>query len=75
MPSTIKRILDYISGEAFAEAPTISPPPLHAATNGDDKSGPQSPSKSLISLAEQVRRVLAPQISEEEKEASRKRLK
>lgn len=71
MPSTIKRLLDYISGEAFAGQPLPVPPPL-ATTNG---AAPSSPSKSLTSLAEQAQRVLSPRISEEEKEANRKRLK
>jgi len=79
MPSTIKRILEYVTGEAFKDAQPLAVPPEITVTSnatGQEQSGTAGKqSLAKTSLAEQAQRVLSPKISEEEKEANRKRLK
>jgi hypothetical protein len=77
MPSTIKRILDYVTGEVYNDSQQLTIP-SGSESNDLKHESSTTPSKSppaTLSLAQQAQRVLSPKISEEEKEANRKRLK
>lgn len=75
----MKRILDYVTGEAFEGQPIPSVPtqdPDDAKDRTDKTDSPAlTRAHSSTSLAEKAQRVLSPKISPDEKERNRKRLK